>query len=81
MKEIMSLPRIQFVYKPVMAHRIFAVESGFGVTEGIIQEILKNTLFLVTMRWFKTKSVPKKRTKTPYRDCVLMFLITFGRNE
>lgn len=34
---------IQFVIKPVMAHRIFAVESGFGVTEGIIQEIVKNT--------------------------------------
>lgn len=35
---------IQFVIKPVMAHRIFAAESGFGVTEGIIQEIVKNTL-------------------------------------
>lgn len=34
---------IQFVIKPAMAHRIFAVESGFGVTEGIIQEIVKNT--------------------------------------
>ncbi len=34
---------IQFVIKPVMAHRIFAAESGFGVTEGIIQEIVKNT--------------------------------------
>lgn len=34
---------IQFVIKPVMAHRIFAVESGFGVTEGILQEIVKNT--------------------------------------
>lgn len=34
---------IQLVIKPVMAHRIFAVESGFGVTEGIIQEIVKNT--------------------------------------
>ena len=34
---------IQFVLKPVMAHRIFAVESGFGVTEGILQEIVKNT--------------------------------------
>jgi len=33
---------IQFVLKPVMAHRIFAVESGFGVTEGILQEIVKN---------------------------------------
>lgn len=33
---------IQFVLNPVMAHRIFAVESGFGVTEGILQEIVKN---------------------------------------
>ena len=33
---------IQFVIKPVMAHRIFAIESGFGVTEGILQEIVKN---------------------------------------
>lgn len=33
---------IQFVLKSVMAHRIFAIESGFGVTEGILQEIVKN---------------------------------------
>lgn len=32
---------IQFVLKPVMAHRIFAAESGVGVTEGILQEIQK----------------------------------------
>ena len=33
---------IQFALKSVMAHRIFAIESGFGVTEGILQEIVKN---------------------------------------
>lgn len=33
---------IQLVLKPVMAHRIFAVESGFGVTDGILEEIQKN---------------------------------------
>lgn len=33
---------IQLVLKPVMAHRIFAVESGFGVTDGILEEIQKS---------------------------------------
>lgn len=33
---------IQLVLKSVMAHRIFAVESGFGVTDGILEEIQKS---------------------------------------